>query len=166
MGLGQMLRRDGTVLTNSGDSLGDGDRKCKSNNLAQNIRPDLTSAYFEKRLVPLDESLLAEEEEQFLRDAVAFDGTPLYLSVPGFMDPKIWSVTYPNNEKYAGEQCTRHGLKDNQKWACHRTDDSEAHEEMRDPLFHDFARYYHGLSDLGFFIFAGSDNLQLGFIDC
>lgn len=49
-----------------------------TNDLTKEIQPYLASANSEKWFALLDETALAHEEEEFLRDTVALDGSPLY----------------------------------------------------------------------------------------
>jgi hypothetical protein len=69
--------------------------------LKGDVESDLASADAKKRLVTLDEAVLALKEDEFVEDAVAFDGTPLYRGrvVSTYMDKKGEGERTPTTKK-------------------------------------------------------------------
>lgn len=83
----------------------------------------------------------------------------------------MWAVsdsgedTYPNNEKHTGEYRRWHDVQDHQKRAGHSSNQSQAHQEVRDALLNHSGGSYDGATYLSTLSFGSRDDLQIRLID-
>lgn len=102
---------------NGADSLRNGDAETNTQDLKEEEEHNLPPRYLQEWFGRVDEAMFLDEENEFLRHAVAFDGAPA------------------DDEKDTAEETTGHRVENNEERTGHCAYDGETHEEMADALF-------------------------------